>query len=129
MKRLAAVVVILIGCKVANCQNIDTTARLVIENAGIVKPATGDTIKEISMTPGWGSKADTIPRFDWRQKLPAYKQPFPFQSFIVPAAMIAYGATAVHNHSLQNLNGHVKDAIWDDNPHKTTKIDNYLMFG
>jgi len=30
MKRLAAVVVILFGCKVAICQNTDTTARLVI---------------------------------------------------------------------------------------------------
>jgi membrane-associated phospholipid phosphatase len=30
---------------------------------------------------------------------------------------------------LQNLNGNVKDEIWDDNPHKTTKVDNYLMFG
>jgi|GEM_PF-161430 len=162
MKRLAAVVVILFGCKVAICQNTDTTARLVIganvneaglavgqkagaatpaaekagavtpaaEKTGNMKPATGDTIREISVTAltGGGSKADTIPRFDWRQKLPAYKQPFPLQSFVLPAAMIAYGATAVHNHSLQSLNGHVKDAIWEDNPHKKTSIDNFLMF-
>ncbi|HMI61901.1 MAG TPA: phosphatase PAP2 family protein [Puia sp.] len=128
MKRLAAVVFILIGCKVAKCQDIDTTARLVIGNAGIVKPAAGDTIREVSMTAGWGSKTDTVPRFDWHQKLPAYKQPFPFQSFVLPAAMIAYGAMAVHNGTLQNWNGSVKEQIWEDNPHSKTKIDNFLMF-
>jgi hypothetical protein len=150
---------------VAKCQDIDTTARLVIENAGIVKPATGDTIREqpsnakvadekeqgttlrrSPMTAGWGSKSDTIkeisvtavmgggskmdtvPRFDWHQKLPAYKQPFPLQSFVLPAAMIAYGAMAVHNGTLQNWNGSVKEQIWEDNPHSKTKIDNFLMF-
>ncbi len=128
MKRLAAVVVILIGCKVAKCQNTDTTARLVMEKAGIVKPAAGDTIREISLATGWGSKRDTVPVFDWHQKLPAYKQPFPLQSFVLPAAMIAYGATAVRNGTLQHFNGSVKEEIWVDNPHSKTKIDNFLMF-
>lgn len=136
MKKLLAVVIIIIGCKVAECQEagmvkppaVDTT-RKIGPAAGMVKPAAGDTIREVSMTAGWGSKVDTVPRFNWRQQLPAWKQPFPYQSFIVPAAMIAYGATAVHNHSLQSLNGHIQEQVWQDNPHKTTSIDNYLQFG
>jgi hypothetical protein len=142
MKKLAAVVVIVIGCKMANCQGVDTTARFVIggknneaspasgrvdNKAGIVKPA-GDTIREISLTTGWGSKPDTVPVFNWRQKLPAWKQPFPLQSFVLPAAMIAYGVTAVHNGTLKSFNGEVKEQIWEDNPHSKTKIDNFLMF-
>jgi hypothetical protein len=118
MKRLAAVAVILIGCKMANCQSAEATARSM----------NSDTIKEVSISTGWGSKADTVPKFDWNYKQPAYKQPFPFQSFVIPAAMIAYGATAVHNGTLQHVNGEVKEQVWEDNPHKQFHLDNYLMF-
>jgi hypothetical protein len=71
---------------------------------------------------------DTVPhKIDW-QKAASYKQPFPFRSLILPAAMIAYGATAVHNGSLQSLNGEVKEGVWTNYPHKTTHVDTYLMF-
>lgn len=116
MKKLVAVVVIIIGCKVAQCQNVD------MKNAG-------DPIREVSVTTGWGSKADSVPNHSWHQPVPAWKAPFPYQSLIVPAAMFAYGAVAVHNPTLQTLNGHVQETVWQDNPHKTTNIDNYLQFG
>lgn len=114
MRKLTAVVVIVFGFKMAKCQNIPDT--------------TPDTLREVSVVTGWGSKSDTVPRIDWSKGLPAYKQPFPYQSFILPAAMITYGVTAVNNHTLQNLNGHVKEQIWEDIPHKKTTIDNFMMF-
>src|ERR1700744_3452114 len=40
-----------------------------------------DTIKEVSVATGWGSRADTVPRFNWHQDI-AWKKPFPVQSFI-----------------------------------------------
>lgn len=94
-----------------------------------------DTIREISVTPVRGSRVDTLPRwadslhrrYDW-QKAAVLNRPFPAASFIVPAAMIAYGATAVHNGTLQKLNGDVKEQVWEDNPHKLFHLDNYLMF-
>jgi hypothetical protein len=64
---------------------------------------------------------------DWKMAA-SWKQPFPAGSFIIPAAMIVYGAVAVHNGSLQSLNGAVKEQIWEDNPHRPFHLDNYLMF-
>jgi hypothetical protein len=77
---------------------------------------------------GAGVVADTVPhRIDW-QKAMTYRQPFPYQRFFLPAAMIAYGATAVHNGTLQKVNGEVKEQVWEDNPHRPFHLDNYLMF-
>ena len=57
----------------------------------------GDTIREVSATPAWGSQPDTLHRrYDW-QKAAVLNKPFPVASFIVPAAMIAYGATALRS--------------------------------
>jgi membrane-associated phospholipid phosphatase len=55
-------------------------------------------------------------------------QKFRPSAFILPAAMIAYGAFAVHNSTLRQLNGDVKEQIWQDNPHRPFHLDNYLMF-
>ncbi|HWB94285.1 MAG TPA: phosphatase PAP2 family protein [Puia sp.] len=104
---------------------------------------TSDTIREVSAASGWGSwsgytgtmasdtaprRMDTLhPRYDW-QKAAVLNKPFPVRSFIVPAALIAYGATAVHNGTLQKVNGELKEQVWQDNPHKPFHLDNYLMF-
>ncbi len=56
------------------------------------------------------------------------KQPFPVNSFIVPAAMIAYGVTSLNNHKLKDWNAELKEEIWDEKPHKQIHIDNYLQF-
>jgi hypothetical protein len=102
-----------------------TSAQEIKENN---RSAAMDTIREVSVTPTWGSAPDTMPhKIDWHLAA-TYKQPFPFQSLILPAAMIAYGATAVHNGTLQNWNGEVKEAVWTNNPHKQTHLDTYLMF-
>ena len=117
IKRLVAVVMMVTG--------MGLVAR---PQTGGIGSAGSDTIKEVSVAPGWGSRTDTVPRFDWHQDI-AWKKPFPVQSFIIPAAMIAYGAVAIHNSSLRQLNGDVKEQIWEDNPHKRLPIDNFLMFG
>jgi hypothetical protein len=119
MKKLATVTVLVIGlCRLASAQEFKETSRLIAM----------DTIREVSITPTWGSAPDTVPhKIDW-QKAATYKQPFPFRSLVLPAAMIAYGATAVHNGSLQKVNGEVKEQIWEDNPHRPFHLDNYLMF-
>ena len=119
MKRLATVVICVIGM----CQGA------LAQDTQLFRPtAAKDTIKEVSITPGWGSAPDTIPHhIDW-QKAATYNQPFPYRALFVPAVMIAYGATAVHNGTLQKWNVEVKEQIWNDNPHKTFHLDNYLMF-
>ena len=126
MQRLATVVVLmtLLAFK-AQSQNTDT-----IKRAGTSEIHNGnsDTLKEVSATPGWGSRGDSIPRrIDWKNAA-NFKKPFPVQSFILPAAMIAYGAVAVHNNNLKNINANVKDEIWSDHPHQPMHLDNYLMF-
>jgi len=138
MKRIATVACLIVLCRVGFGQN-------------------SDTIREISATPGWGSRpagpayradggskwegaglshpTDTVPKcidsfrrkYDW-DKASGLNKPFPVQQFIVPAAMIAYGATAVHNGTLQKVNGEVKEQVWQDDPHKPFHLDNYLMF-
>ena len=105
-------------CQLASAQEIKVNGQ----------SAAVDTIREVSVTPTWGSAPDTLPhKIDW-QKAATYKQPFPYRSFILPAAMIAYGATAVHNGTLQKLNGEVKEGFWETHPHKPMHLDNYLMF-
>ena len=119
MKRIATVAVCLTCvCQLASAQGYKETRQY----------AVWDTIREVSITPNRGSVPDTLPhKIDW-EKAASYKRPFPFQSLVLPAAMIAYGATAVHNGALQKLNGEVKEQIWQDNPHKLFHLDNYLMF-
>lgn len=130
MKKLATVVCLIALCRLGYGQS-------------------ADTIREISVSPGGGSrltgqtrggawdalKTDTLKpwtdslhrRYDW-QHATELNKPFPVKSFILPAAMIAYGATALRSKTLQNLNGDVKEQVWDDNPHKPFHLDNYLMF-
>jgi hypothetical protein len=119
MLRPATVAVCLtLVCQLASAQNLNENSR----------PAVMDTIREVSITPTWGSARDTVPhKIDWHFAA-TYKQPFPFRSLLLPAVMIAYGATAVHNGALQKVNGEVKEQIWEDNPHKPFHLDNYLMF-
>ncbi len=103
LKRLTAVVLMATGASLgARAQ----TGGLSLPDSGRISCA--DTIREISVATGWGSKAETGPRGDGQKDM-AGKRPFPVQSFIIPAAMIAYGAVAVHNGTLRHLNGDVKE--------------------
>jgi membrane-associated phospholipid phosphatase len=66
----------------------------------------------------WSQKPDTV-----RKTL--FIKP---AAFILPAAMIAYGVVAIHNGTLQQANGEVKEGIWVNYPHRPFHLDNYLMF-
>jgi membrane-associated phospholipid phosphatase len=42
--------------------------------------------------------------------------------------MITYGVVALQSGSLRDINEDIKKKIWDDNPHSTVSVDNYLQF-
>jgi hypothetical protein len=50
------------------------------------------------------------------------------RSLIVPAVMITYGFVALKNGTLQSFDQHIRDAVWEDNPHHPVKLDNYLQY-
>ena len=58
----------------------------------------------------------------------SYRNPFPVKSFIAPAAMFLYGVTSIKTDAFQDINESLKEEIWEDHPHKTVHIDNYLQF-
>ncbi len=133
MRKLFIVVMAVIGMRmVARSQPVGGTVGVgTVPGVAAVGAVAGgaDTIKEVSVATGWGSRADSVPRrIDWTRQL-SWKKPFPVQSFIIPAAMIGYGITAIHNGTLRGINGDVKEQVWEDNPHKRFPLDNYLMFG
>lgn len=49
-------------------------------------------------------------------------------TYIIPAVMVTYGLVALESKSLKQLDQNIKQIIWDQNPHKTTKIDDYTGF-
>ncbi len=65
-------------------------------------------------------------KLSWHQ--PLQKRPFNLRHYLVPGLMIAYGFTAIENDGLQRLNGEFKDEVYLENPHKKTRLDNYLQF-
>lgn len=50
------------------------------------------------------------------------------KSFIIPVALVTYGAITMSNHSATSLNGKIQKSIWIDKPHSSKHYDNYLMF-
>ena len=59
---------------------------------------------------------------------PGCYQKFDARKLIVPATMIAYGFVALHVASLTYISEGIQEETWDDHPHNTTTIDNYLQF-
>jgi membrane-associated phospholipid phosphatase len=59
---------------------------------------------------------------------PGCYQKFDAKKFIVPGVMIAYGFAALHIDGLTDLSEQVQEETWDDHPHNTTTIENYLQF-
>lgn len=86
----------------------------------------------------WGqapvSKKDTLPLpqdtifLQGLDKLPVPKRAFPVRTLLVPAVLIAYGATSIGNDELKSLNETVKEELWTESGHKSLKIDNYLQW-
>src|SRR6185295_11914163 len=55
-------------------------------------------------------------------------QKFDAKKFIVPGVMIAYGFVARYSDPLFDLSESVQEETWDDHPHNTTTLDNYLQY-
>jgi PAP2 superfamily len=76
--------------------------------------------------------AQTIPSYAFRDSVIVYPpgcyQKFDAKKFIVPVTMIAYGFAALHIDGLTDLSEQVQEETWDDHPHNSTTIDNYLQF-
>jgi membrane-associated phospholipid phosphatase len=51
-----------------------------------------------------------------------------WETYRIPAALFVYGFVAYHSDPLLDFDDDLKRAIWDNNPHATTKMDNYLKF-
>ncbi|MEO6720569.1 MAG: phosphatase PAP2 family protein [Ferruginibacter sp.] len=51
-----------------------------------------------------------------------------YKSFLVPGVLMVYGVASLNNHTLKQFNGKIKEEMWQDHPHATTKIDDYLRF-
>jgi hypothetical protein len=64
---------------------------------------------------------------NWQQAAASY-HPFPYKSLILPGVMVAYGFTALNNHSLRQIDLKVKEEVWTEDPHKKIGFDTYLQF-
>ena len=70
---------------------------------------------------------DSIPD-NSNQEQDVIQNKFPIKSFIIPAALITYGAITMSSHGPNSINGKLQDQIWINKPHATRGIDNFLMF-
>ncbi|MEP7106765.1 MAG: phosphatase PAP2 family protein [Ferruginibacter sp.] len=51
-----------------------------------------------------------------------------YKSFIVPGILVAYGFSSLQSHNLKSFNKEIREELWQEHPHKKTKIDNYLQY-
>ena len=73
-------------------------------------------------------KRDTLPpSFNWNEA--TVKKGFPYQTFIVPAVLVTYGFTSLHNAGLISVNDKLREEIYTERTSKQPiHIDNYLPF-
>ncbi|MEO5592074.1 MAG: phosphatase PAP2 family protein [Chitinophagaceae bacterium] len=77
-----------------------------------------------SVTNGATNASSTI-----RWNTPPQKRIFPYKQFIVPAVMVVYGVTTLHNDGLQGLNHKVKEELYTErSDKKPMHIDNFLLY-
>jgi hypothetical protein len=73
-----------------------------------------------------------VASYAYRDSLPVYNpacyQKFDVKKFIVPGVMIAYGFAARYSDPLFDWSEGVWEETWDDHPHNTTTLDNYLQW-
>ena len=67
------------------------------------------------------AQADTL-----KANLP--KEKIPLSSFILSAGLISYGVIALNNHPLQSVDHSIREAVWEDNPHRVFPLDDYLQY-
>ncbi|MEO5683943.1 MAG: phosphatase PAP2 family protein [Chitinophagaceae bacterium] len=72
--------------------------------------------------------ADTV-RLSINWDNPQQKRVFPHRSFILPAAMVAYGVVTLNSNQLRSLNEKVKEEVYTERSNKDKiHIDNVLLY-
>ncbi|MEJ7588187.1 MAG: phosphatase PAP2 family protein [Ferruginibacter sp.] len=51
-----------------------------------------------------------------------------YKSFIFPGVLLVYGFSSLGNNSLKTFNRKISNEIWQEHPHKTTRVDDYLSY-
>jgi PAP2 superfamily len=60
---------------------------------------------------------------------PSHSKAFSVKQYLLPAALVAYGFTALEDDGVKNkLNLEVQEEIWTERPHALKHIDNFLQF-
>jgi Membrane-associated phospholipid phosphatase len=74
------------------------------------------------------NKHDSLPpNINWNT--PTVKRTFPYKSFILPSAMVAYGIFSLQHNELSSVNDKVKEEVYTERVSKQgTTIDNILPF-
>lgn len=76
------------------------------------------SIAKKQLTPGNG--------MEWNAT--TVKKQVTYKSFIVPGILVVYGVASLKSNPLQAINKEVKEEVWMEHPHSTTRIDDYLRF-
>jgi membrane-associated phospholipid phosphatase len=69
---------------------------------------------------------DSLKKVDWQSAKLTNR--FPIKSFLVPAALITYGVTALNSEGLKKWNNNIKEEVYLEHPHQKFQIDNFLQF-
>lgn len=87
-----------------------------------------DSIAQTGTSP---FRLDTIPATQKtatnNERPPIQSKPLSLRSVVIPSAMIAYGALALTNQDLKNLNLTMREELWLENAHKKFPLDNFSL--
>lgn len=86
-----------------------------------------DTSGVRGLAVGASERMDTVSPINWKMT-GYYSKPFPTSTFMLSAAMVAYGAAGLKMASLQSLNHKIREEVWIEDPHARFHADNYLMY-
>ncbi len=53
---------------------------------------------------------------------------FPTRAMVMPAVLTTYGFVALKNEGLELLDDHIRERVWDDQPHKPVHFDDGLQY-
>lgn len=56
------------------------------------------------------------------------RKPFPVKQLVAPTLMVMYGLGGLESDGIQKINSGFKKEIYEENPHRKSQLDNYLIF-
>jgi hypothetical protein len=72
------------------------------------------------------SHSDSLKSF--AEEVQSLRKPFPVRQLVAPTLMVMYGFAGLESHSIQQINGKLKEEIYTERLPKKSNIDNYLIF-